>query len=55
MEGLTKHPIDHLKLSHRMTAKGLLDPNAANGTSLIRQALELILPNSISIVIYLSN
>ena len=38
VEGSTKHPIDHLKLSHRMTAKGLLDPNAANGTSLICQA-----------------
>ena len=38
VEGSTKHPIDHLKLSHRMTAKGLLDPNAANGTTLIRQA-----------------
>ena len=35
VEGSTKHPIDHLKLSHRMTAKGLLDPNAVNGTSLI--------------------
>ena len=36
VEGSTKHPIDHLKHSHRMSAQGLLDATAS--TSLIRQA-----------------
>ena len=37
IEGSTKHPIDHLKLIHRLTAQGPLD-SGASSASIIRQA-----------------
>lgn len=36
IEGSTKHPIDHLKLIHRLTTQGPLDSGAS--ASIIRQA-----------------